>query len=76
MSATEIDREHYANPPMESILQAVPAIQWRKCWSCGLVALYRDNILPACSCHECGSADTRLMRKETEILGREEKCDA
>jgi len=55
-------------PEMARVLQAVPMIQWRRCWKCNQVDLYRDNMLPACRCHACGSADTRIMREESALL--------
>lgn len=52
------------NPPMWMILRACPQLNWRACRECGLIALYRDNILPACRCHDCKSADTRIRPKD------------
>ena len=61
---------NYAEPPLAEILQAVPLLQWRRCFRCKCEALYRDNMLPACQCHKCGSADTRPMRDANVRLHR------
>ncbi len=66
----------YGNPSMETILKAVPMLQWRRCWECEYVGLYRDNMLPACKCHVCSSADTRAMPKANRILHRTEEPSA
>lgn len=52
------------NPPMWIVLRACPSMNWRTCWDCGLIALYSNSILPACLCHDCGSADTRVRRDD------------
>lgn len=67
---TDDERRFYANPPMESVLRAVPMLQWRICYACERVSLYRDNILPACMCDACGSADTRPMTEANKVLHR------
>lgn len=71
---TESERQYYANPSTETVLKAVPMLQWRLCRDCEYVGLYRDNILPACKCHVCGSADTRHMREANRVLHRAEKA--
>jgi hypothetical protein len=60
----------YLNPSMELILQAVPMLQWRRCFDCKAELLYRDNMLPACACHKCGSDDTRIMTAANRLLHR------
>jgi hypothetical protein len=62
--------DYYANPSIEKILKAVPMLQWRRCVICEYVGLYRDNMLPACKCHACGSADTRAITEANKILHR------
>ena len=61
---------NFATPGMDRILQAVPMLQWRLCHDCEYVGLYRDNMLPACACHACGSADTRAMTAANRRLHR------
>jgi hypothetical protein len=61
---------YYRNPDMRLILQAVPLLQWRRCFDCKSELLYRDNMLPACACHKCGSDDTRIMTAENKLLHR------
>lgn len=65
--ASDID---YANPGMYRILQAVPMLQWRLCPRCEYIGLYRDNMLPICRCHACGSPATRAMQSANAILHR------
>jgi hypothetical protein len=58
----------WGNPPVSLVLEAVPRLQWRRCWDCDYVGVYSDATLPECNCHACGSADTRLMRAATSVL--------
>lgn len=40
----------------------------RKCHDCGNVADHLDNIAPEVCCRNCGSQDTRLVKKQTVQL--------
>jgi hypothetical protein len=60
----------YQNPTIETVLRAVPMLQWRRCGECDRISLYRDNMLPACKCEACGSADTRHMLAANQALHR------
>jgi hypothetical protein len=71
----ERQREKYfSDPSIELVLQALPMLQWRRCFDCKAELLYRDNMLPACACHKCGSADTRIMTAENRLLHRMDVC--
>lgn len=59
---------NYGNPTIQTVLIAVPLLQWRRCFDCKHIDLYRDNMLPVCRCRNCQSADTRLMKDETKLL--------
>ena len=52
---------NYSKPTLKQILKACPLLQWRKCFLCKSIGLYRDSTLPECKCHICGSEDTRTM---------------
>jgi len=58
----------FANPPLAVVLAAVPRLMWRLCYHCGSIALYIDATIPECTCRDCGSNDTRLMKQETKAL--------
>ena len=50
----------------ESLLKAVAKMSNRRCHACGYVAYYLDATIPNCLCEQCGSADTRLIKLETQ----------
>jgi len=59
---------NFAHPDQDDIREACPDLCWRTCRDCGYIGLYQSPYLPAARCHECSSADTRLMTKETSLL--------
>lgn len=36
----------------------------RKCWDCGNIAEHQDSVIPHVLCKNCGSQDTRLIKKK------------
>ena len=65
------ENRDWTQPSMTEVLKAVPEINWRQCWNCGHVGVYAKQKLPECRCHECESADTRLMKQQTELIRRD-----
>ena len=48
-------------------LRAIVAkMSHRRCWDCGHIGYYVNSTLPYCRCEECGSTDTRLIRKTAD----------
>jgi len=50
----------------EELLKAVGKMSNRRCRACGHVGYYLRDTIPSCECEQCGSADTRLIRNETQ----------
>ena len=61
----------FACPSLKHILEACPKLQWRQCHDCGETMLYPDNVLPAVTCRNCNSKDTRLLIAATQLLNME-----
>ena len=48
---------------MEAAVDVVLSVsEVRRCWTCGNIALHRDNVTPYVLCSKCKSQDTRRIR--------------
>jgi ribosomal protein L37E len=50
----------------DALRKAVGKMSNRRCRACGHVGYYLRDTIPSCECEQCGSADTRLIRNETQ----------
>ena len=53
---------------LKEFILAAPDCGWRKCWNCGKKQIHCEQITPSVLCRDCGSQDTRLLKKETQAL--------